>query len=107
MREALEKIRRICHVPTPHGMKAYTHFGRDFDQIRKLCDNALSAKWEPDQRTVEECAKIAQTYQRKVIGRNYSDAVLDPCGRWVGGEIYDAPDLRTGIVNAIRSLLKN
>ena len=32
----LREIDRIARVPTPQGTKAYTHFMRDFDQIREL-----------------------------------------------------------------------
>lgn len=32
----LREIDRICHVPTSQGTRAYTHFMRDFDQIREL-----------------------------------------------------------------------
>ena len=37
LKTTLTEIERICHVPTPQGTKAYTHFMRDFDQIRRLC----------------------------------------------------------------------
>lgn len=37
LRAAVREIWRIAHVPTPSGTKAYTHFQRDFDQIRTLC----------------------------------------------------------------------
>lgn len=32
----LREINRIVRTPTPQGTKAYTHFMRDFDQIREL-----------------------------------------------------------------------
>lgn len=39
---ALEEIYRIAHIPTPAGTKAYTHFQRDFDQIRAICKEHIS-----------------------------------------------------------------
>lgn len=36
LRDNMREINRICHVPTSPGMKAYTHFQRDFDRIREL-----------------------------------------------------------------------
>ena len=36
LKAILAEINRICRVPTPSGTKAYTHFMRDFDQIRTL-----------------------------------------------------------------------
>jgi hypothetical protein len=29
-------IWKLVHIPTPQGTKAYTHFQRDFDQIRAI-----------------------------------------------------------------------
>lgn len=40
MRAAFQRIWEICHVPTTPAMRAYTHFQRDFDEIRTIC-----AKW--------------------------------------------------------------
>ncbi len=36
MRAILAEINALCHVPTPKGMRADTHFQRDFDRIRAL-----------------------------------------------------------------------
>ena len=39
-RQALATIWRIVHTPSrdhPAGSHAYTHFMRDFDDIRKIC----------------------------------------------------------------------
>lgn len=33
--QTLARINRICHTPS-NGKHAYTHFMRDFDEIRKL-----------------------------------------------------------------------
>ena len=46
MQAALEQIWKICHASTPAGTGAYTHFMRDFDQIRKLCKPFVSDKAE-------------------------------------------------------------
>jgi hypothetical protein len=46
MRATMKRINKICHIPTTAHMKAYTHFQRDFDEIRVLtkefCDDADS-----------------------------------------------------------------
>jgi hypothetical protein len=45
MQEALERIWKICHVPSkqhPKGAHAYTHFMADFDEIRMLCKPFLT-----------------------------------------------------------------
>lgn len=38
LRGKLEKIDRLVRIPTPQGTRAYTHFMRDFDQIRKATE---------------------------------------------------------------------
>lgn len=35
-RGVMAEINKIAHTPTPQGMRAYTHFQRDFDRIRTL-----------------------------------------------------------------------
>lgn len=42
MLETLQKIRALVHVPTPSKTPAYTHFQRDFDQIRALTADAIA-----------------------------------------------------------------
>lgn len=37
MRMDFAEIYKICFIPTSPGMKAYTHFQRDFDAIRNIC----------------------------------------------------------------------
>jgi hypothetical protein len=36
LRTRLRRIWDICHIPTKGAEKAYTHFQRDFDEIRNL-----------------------------------------------------------------------
>lgn len=36
MQATMKRINEIVYVPTPAGTKAYTHFMRDFDEIRGL-----------------------------------------------------------------------
>lgn len=31
------RIWKICHIPTSAHLRAYTHFQRDFDEIRAIC----------------------------------------------------------------------
>jgi hypothetical protein len=38
MRAAFRRIKEIVHTPTPGSEKAYSHYGRDFDEIRKLVE---------------------------------------------------------------------
>lgn len=40
LRSRLDRIWQIAHVPTPQGTRAYTHFQRDFDEIRALAQIA-------------------------------------------------------------------
>jgi hypothetical protein len=43
MRAALQAIWDICHAPSK-GQYAYTHFMRDFDQVRALCKPFVDAR---------------------------------------------------------------
>ena len=42
LRAILAEIQQTVRTPTPQGMKAYTHFMRDFDKIRALTTAALN-----------------------------------------------------------------
>jgi hypothetical protein len=48
LRAALASIYRLVHIATPKGTGAYTHFMRDFDEIRRIAKpfvgNGQSAK---------------------------------------------------------------
>jgi hypothetical protein len=39
---ALKRIEQIVRTPTEGKMRAYTHFMRDFDEIRALCRKTLA-----------------------------------------------------------------
>lgn len=52
---------------------------------------------------MEVAAKLAETVNRKVVGRNLENANWDSCGRWEGGAIYDHPTIRAAISAAIKS----
>jgi len=43
LRADMLKINRICYIPTSQGMRAYTHFQRDFDQIRAITAAHINA----------------------------------------------------------------
>lgn len=41
LRAAVREIAETCRVPTPAGLRAYTHFQRDFDKVRMICRQVL------------------------------------------------------------------
>jgi hypothetical protein len=45
LRAALGIIYHVVRTPTEGKMRAYTHFMRDFDEIRKLCREALNPRY--------------------------------------------------------------
>jgi len=52
---------------------------------------------------MEVAAKLAETVNRKVVGRDLNRADFDPCGRWEGGAVFDHLTDRAAIVAAIKS----
>lgn len=53
---------------------------------------------------LEDAAIVAETFKRKKLGRDFSSATYDPCGRWEGGEIYEEGKEKDLIAKRIREL---
>jgi regulator of replication initiation timing len=73
LRAALTRINQVVRKRTEPHMRAYTHFMRDFDEVRSLCDKTLNqgrtGRAALDELTAENGRLDRQPYLVRATGK--------------------------------------